>query len=95
MALWEIRAVTPPNDPRWLGRRPWRSVVVRAPSSAMARVVAGTLEGHRATGNESDIAHSSFDDEKLYWVKRIDDVALVEADDEDGPDEILAAAPLT
>ena len=53
MALWEIRAITPPEDPRWLGRRPWRSVVVRAPSSAMARVVAGTLEGRHTVGNES------------------------------------------
>lgn len=89
MPLWEIEAVVSPDDPRWLGRRVWRSVLVRASSAAAARVVAGSLENTHTVGNESDVRRTGFSDEKLYWVKQVTDAREEEA----GPDSVLAASP--
>lgn len=91
MPLWEIEAVVPPGDPRWLDHKPWRSVLVRAPSSTAARLLAATLEAKRAVGNESSSGWTCFSDEKLYWVRQVTGVGA----EEDGPDAVLAASPLS
>lgn len=74
MPVWRIHAVAAPNDPRWQGRKIWKDVVVRAPTAAVARLLAADLDRPA----ETRISHarnlrdwSGFDDEKLYWVQRL------------------------
>lgn len=86
MAIWIIEAVVSADDPAWMGRSKWQSVIARAPSAARARLVAGSLEPPRSVGNESAAHRTCFDDEKLYWVRQIDPKHW----DEDGKDEVLA-----
>lgn len=73
--LWRIRPVAVPGDARWQGRRIWPEVIVRAPSAAMARVVASRLDenpGALPVGNETLCFRSGFEDSKLYWVTPVD-----------------------
>ena len=69
MPLWRIRPVAEPDDPRWLDHAIWSEVVVRADSAAQARRAAATSEKADAASD----GRSGFDDEKLYWVRRVDD----------------------
>lgn len=69
MPLWRIRPVAEPDDPRWLDHPIWSEVVVRADSAAQARRAAAASESTEAEGD----GRSGFDDEKLYWVRRVDD----------------------
>src|SRR3546814_14732699 len=74
MPLWKIYPVAGLQDPRWEGRCIWKDVVVRAPSAAMARLVAAAMERDldiRIRGDERLCFRSGFQDEKIYWVSRI------------------------
>ena len=75
MPIWIIYPVANPDDSRWQGRRVWAEVIVRAENAAFARLIASKLDeppvGHRL-GNESLCFRSGFEDEKLYWVQRLD-----------------------
>ena len=90
MPLWKIVPAADLDDPRWLDRRPWLEVMVRAESAAMARVAASGLdrppEPEVGVGNETVGFSSAFDDEKLYWVTQVDAAAS-------GPTEIVSATP--
>jgi len=95
MTLWKLLPAAPEGSSYWLDHRVWKEVVVRATSAAEARLVAAEMERRQAddhvpVGNESHSFRSGFEDEKLYWVKRLN------PDDEpdpnpDGPEEILRA----
>lgn len=74
--LWRLRAIADPRDTRWQGRVIHADTIVRAPSAAMARVVASSLDRHPDAvrrGNESLSFRSGFADEKLYWATRLDE----------------------
>lgn len=75
MPLWRIHPVVHPSDSRWQGRPIWAEVIVRAETAAMARVIAAKLDEpavpHRL-GNETLCFRSGLEDEKLYWVRRLD-----------------------
>lgn len=97
MALWRIYAVADPSDGRWQGRKIWKEVIVRAPSAAMARLIASKLEASaesHGTGAHNAADWSGFTDEKLYWVQRLD--AEHEATLETGgnSDEVISATVL-
>ena len=87
MPLWKIVPAASPDDARWLGSVPWREVIVRADTAAMARLLAAELErttdDEHGVGNESLGFRSAFEDEKLYWVSEIDGAAT-------GPHEIVS-----
>ena len=74
MPVWRIHAVAGPDDPRWQGRKIWKDVVVRAPTAAAARLLASDLDRPAET-RISDARNvrdwSGFNDEKLYWVQRL------------------------
>lgn len=77
MALWKIEPVTDADRSRWLDHPIWVEVVVRAPSAALARLLAAEMErdamiDHASAGNESHSFSSGFDDEKLYRVRPLD-----------------------
>lgn len=83
MAVWKIEPAAPQTDARWLDYGRWDEVVVRAPTAGQARLAAMEMErpcAPNGVGNESESFRSGFEDEKLYWVRRI------EADD-DGEDK--------
>ncbi|WP_119458355.1 hypothetical protein [Rhodospirillaceae bacterium SYSU D60014] len=95
MILWRIAPVADPRDSRWQDRRIWREVIVRAPSAAMARLIAGRLETNPdrpPVGNESPAFRSGFTDEKLYWVARLS-TAEAAAVGEGGAYGIVRAVP--
>lgn len=74
MPLWSFQPVACPCDSRWQGRRIWQEVVVRAPNAAFARLTARQLDEppvRRRLGNETHCFRSGFEDEKLYWVRRL------------------------
>ena len=66
MPLWRIRPIAEPDDPRWLDHAIWSEVVVRADSAAQARRAAASEDADGAGDGRS-----GFDDEKLYWVRRV------------------------
>jgi hypothetical protein len=69
LPLWRIEPVAAPDDPRWLDHPVWAELVVRAATAAEARRAAASAEELSA---EAD-GRSGLDDEKLYWVRRLDD----------------------
>lgn len=74
MPMWTIYPVAGPADPRWQGRTIWDRVIVRAPTAAMARVLAAKLDRPRVPhrmGNETHCFRSGLEDERLYWVRRL------------------------
>ena len=74
MVCWKLTPVASPDDPRWQGRTIWREVVVEAPTAALARLYAAEWELQDMdgqVGNESPSPKSGFEDEKLYWVRRV------------------------
>lgn len=94
MPLWKLVPVVPTDDDRWLDYTPWREVLVRAPSPAMARVVASRSlqRSPDLAGNESPSARTGLEDEKLYHVlpARPEDARGA---DSEGPEEVIAADP--
>lgn len=95
MPLWRIVPAADPRDPRWQGRPIWREVIVRAPSAALARLLAARLDSAETVpaGNESLGPRSGFSDEKLYWLRRLDDAASAGLGSDNGRDGILRAVP--
>jgi hypothetical protein len=76
VARWKLTPVASPDDPRWQGRPIWREVIVEAPTAAFARQFAAEWEladRLQHVGNESPSPKSGFEDEKLYWVRRLPD----------------------
>jgi hypothetical protein len=76
VARWKLTPVAAPGDPRWQGRAIWSEVIVEAPTAAFARQFAAEWELNdrlRHVGNESPSPKSGFQDEKLYWVRRLPD----------------------
>lgn len=67
--LWRIRPVADPTDPRWLDHPIWSEVIVRAASAAEARRAAAAADDAEPAAE----GRSGFDDEKLYWVRRVDE----------------------
>jgi hypothetical protein len=99
MALWRIFPSAEPEDPRWQDRgAPEKEVLVRAPSAAMARLLAGrahaTSSAGTQIGNESSASRGLFQDEKLYWVARMDaDEAAMQGASADEPGFSSAGRP--
>lgn len=88
MPLWRLVPVADRTDSRWQDRRIWHDVVVRAPSAAMARLLAADAETHDVparVGNEATGASGGFDDPVLYWVDRLDAEEAQAYGGEDGP----------
>jgi len=76
MAVWKIEPAAPPTDARWLDYGRWDEVRVRAPTPGQARLAAAEMERLGApsgVGNESAAFRSGFEDEKLYWVRQVED----------------------
>jgi hypothetical protein len=74
MPLWRFVPVADEHDSAWQDRRIWHGVVVRAPTAAMARVIAEDAEDRRvrgAVGNETRSTGGGFADPNLYWVERL------------------------
>ena len=74
MPLWRFVPVADRTDSRWQDRRIWHDVVVRAPSAAMARILAADAEEiyvPRHVGNEAPGGSGGFADPALYWVERL------------------------
>jgi hypothetical protein len=72
--LWKLTPAAAPDDPRWQDRTIWSEVIVDAPTSAFARLYAAEwalqdMDGQ--VGNESPSPNSGFEDEKLYWARRV------------------------
>lgn len=97
MPLWRIYPVTHPDESRWQGRRIWAEVIVHAESAAFARRIASKLDKppvpHRL-GNESSCFRSGFEDEKLYWVHRVDSADAARRETESLRSGIIVATPL-
>src|SRR3546814_15857237 len=74
MPLWKIAPAASPDDARWQDSVPWREVIVRADTAAMARLLAAelarTADGERGDGNETLGLRSAFEDQKLSVVSR-------------------------
>jgi len=74
MPLWRFVPVADRTDSRWQDRRIWRDVVVRAPSAAMARLLAADAQEEYVpprVGNEARGSDGGFSDPGLYWVERL------------------------
>ena len=72
--MWKLTPVASADDPRWQDRTIWKEVIVEAPTAAFARQFAAEwalqdMDGQ--VGNESPSPVSGFEDEKLYWVRRV------------------------
>lgn len=74
MPLWRFIPVADKTDSHWQDRRIWHDVIVRAPTAAMARVLADDAEARMArgaVGNETRSYRGGFGDANLYWVRRL------------------------
>ena len=72
--MWKLTPVASADDPRWQDRTIWKEVIVEAPTAAFARQFAAAwalqdMDGQ--VGNESPSPKTGFEDEKLYWVRRV------------------------
>lgn len=95
MTLWRLTPAARLDDPRWLSHSVWADVVVRAPTSGAAIVMADRMAledagGDAPMGNESLTFESGFKDEKLYAVRRLSPSAEPALSPE-GPPEVLRA----
>ena len=93
MPLWRFVPIADPNDSHWQDRQIWGDVVVRAPSAAMARVLADAAEERRvrgAVGNETKSFRGGFADANLYWVERLSDGETKTHGGAAGPDGVVA-----
>jgi hypothetical protein len=92
MALWRLIPVADRTDSRWQDRRIWHDVVVRAPSAALARIVAEQAEEHFApghVGNETGGGTGGFSDNALYWVERLSSAEAPRYGAEAGPPAVV------
>jgi hypothetical protein len=78
LALYRLRPVAAPDDPRWDNAPGHGEVIVRAASPADARIVAAGAEddflesGAKPGDGTSTRFASAFRDEKLYHVEEVD-----------------------
>ena len=88
MPLWRFVPVADRTDSRWQDRRIWHDIVVRAPSAAMARILAADAEDvsvPRHVGNEAPVKAGGFADPALYWVERLGAEEAQQYGPADGP----------
>lgn len=75
MALWKLTPAASPEDDRWQSRPIWNEVIVEASTAAAARELAASWERRELVpqhvGNETPSLKSGFEDEKLYWARRM------------------------
>jgi hypothetical protein len=88
--LWRLEPAARPEDDRWQGREIWRSVLVAAPTAALARAAAERWASHGALSNEN--LKAGFSDEKLYYVRSADTGVAGESPSNEG--RVLAAVRL-
>ena len=94
MPLWRFVPVADEHDSAWQDRRIWHGVVVRAPTAAMARVIADDAEERRvrgAVGNETRAYGGGFGDPNLYWVERLSTEEAETYGGHKGPEGVVAA----
>jgi len=92
MALWRFIPVADKTDSHWQDRRIWHGVIVRAPTAAMARVLADAAEARMARGamgNETASFRGGFCDANLYWVQRLSREEAAKHGGEQGPDGVV------
>lgn len=94
MPLWRFTPVADPRDSRWQDRQIRDGLIVRAPSAAMARVLAdrempSSVRG--AVGNETRSCRGGFADSSLYWVQRVSAAEAKELGGDSGPDGVVQA----
>jgi hypothetical protein len=92
MALWKLLPVADPQDARWQDHGIY-TVVVRAATPALARLVAEEVEraregGEAPEGNSSANFTSAFGDEKLYHCHPLPAEAAA-AYEAQGPEAVL------
>lgn len=93
MPLWRFIPVASRDDSHWQDRCIWRGVIVRAPSAAMARVLADRAEKREsrgAMGNETQSFRGGFADANLYWVQRLSAEEAAQYGGENGPMGVVA-----
>jgi hypothetical protein len=90
--LWLLEPAARPEDDRWQGREIWRSVVVAAPTAALARAAAERWASHDAVSNEN--LKAGFSDEKLYYVRPAPDDAGAGGESSSNEGRVLAAVRL-
>lgn len=106
MPLWRLIPEAHETDPRWMGRRHFAEVVVRAPTAGQARLEAARHELFvaptamaRAVGNGSEPLGAALEDEKLYSLHPIGPrdpetgESGGEGPDSEGPAGVVAAVP--
>ena len=92
MPLWRFIPVADKSDSRWQDRCIWHDVVVRAPTAALARVLADQAEerlARGAVGNETSTSRGGFADANLYWVQRVPSEEAETYGGENGPPGIV------
>jgi len=92
MALWRFIPVADKTDSHWQDRRIWHGVIVRAPTAAMARVLADAAEARMARGamgNETASFRGGFCDGNLYWVQRLSREETAKHGGGQGPDGVV------
>lgn len=98
MALWRFIPVADKTDSHWQDRRIWHGVIVRAPTAAMARVLAEAAEermARGAMGNETASFRGGFCDANLYWVQRLSREEAAKHGGEQGPDGVVERGTFT
>lgn len=93
MSLWRLVPHADPADARWRGQPIWGEVVVRADTPAQARAAARQLDDPVSLPEDNGEwrSHASgFDDEQLYWVRKVEGADAVRFANERGP--VIAAA---
>lgn len=93
MPIWRIEPVADAGDPIWQEGPRWERVLVRAPTAALARVIAEQLDAPASArpGGRLDELYgkSRFAIEKAYRVVRADGTRHPET----GPHEVLEVVP--
>jgi len=88
LALWVIKPVAARDDPAWMDRRQFESVIVRAESPALARELASALDTPATAvgyGQQEPTEGSAFNSPRLYHVLPVDGVKSAL----DGPPEVI------
>lgn len=86
--LWRLEPAARPEDDRWQGREIWRSVLVAAPTAALARAAAERWASNGVVSNEN--LKAGFSDEKLYYARAVPDDAQVDLDSASDEARVLA-----
>jgi hypothetical protein len=87
--LWLLEPAAIPEDGRWQGRKIWRSVLVAAPTAALARAAAERWASHGVASNEN--LKAGFSDEKLYYARPAPDQSSADLESSSEGSRVLAA----